>query len=127
MSNSWIDDALARGAVGDAVDIAQSTRDALLPTRSAMVLVFADLYVGITRLAHKDGAGAEAALRSGLARVAAAPDLASMGPRLRRPLADALAAQGRPIAADSVRRIDPPRSAVPRCTPGGDWLGCPDA
>ncbi len=126
VSNAWIDDALARQAYADAARMADSTRDVLRRTPSALVLVFADLYVGLTRLAIEDAVGAEAALRSGLATVAAAPDLSSMGPRLRRPLADALRAQGRLAESDSVRRLDRPRSAVPRCTPGGEWLGCPD-
>jgi serine/threonine-protein kinase len=126
IANSAIDDALARGDVIWARAAADSSVFRLQGTRSPLVLSFAQLYAGSARLAAGDAVAAEASLRAGLAQVAMAPDLASMGPRLRRPLAEALRRQKRTAEADSVARLDPPRASVPKCTPGGDWRGCPD-
>jgi serine/threonine-protein kinase len=126
IADAFIDDALARGDAETARRAADASLDRLRPTDAPMVLSFATLYAGRARLAAGDPAGAAAALREGLALVARTPDLVSMGPRLRRVLAEALAAEGRAAAADSVRALDPPRGSVPRCTPGGEWRGCPD-
>lgn len=123
-SNAYIDDALARGAAVDALHAAEQTRRVLAESESAMPMVFAHLYVGLARLANNDAPGAEQALREGIETVKDLPDLASMRPRLRRPLAVALAAQGKSAQADSVRQLDPPKAAVPPCTPGGEWRGC---
>lgn len=126
IGNSAVDDALARGDVALARAMAERSADALRASRSPLILSFAELYVGIARLADGNARGAEEALQRGLAVIGDAPDLASMGPRLRRPLAQALRQQGRRADADRVARLDPPRADVPACTPGGDWRGCPD-
>ncbi len=125
-SNAYVDDALERRDYDAALQMARSTRDAVIESRAPYYLSFAHLYVGAAQLAQKHGAAAEAEFRRGLAVIAPAPDLRSMGPRLRRPLAEALAMQGKVSEADSVRRLDPPKAAVPACTPGGKWAGCPD-
>ena len=125
-SNAFIDDALARKNYVSALSMARSTRDAVLPSHSPLYLSFSHLYLGAVQLANNDAAAAEASFRAGLDVIATTPDLASMAPRLRRPLAAALAAQGKHAEADSVRRLDPPKAAVPACTPGGKWAGCPD-
>ncbi len=126
-SNEYVDDALARRSFVEALRMAVATRDAVLPTQSPYLLNFAYLSTGTADLAGGDGAAAESELRAGLARIGSTPDLASMGPRLRRALADALAEQGKVAAADSVRKLDPPRGSMPTCTPGGNWVGCPDS
>lgn len=125
-NNTYVDDALTRRDYDAALRQAQATLNAVLPTNSALFLSFAYLYVGSTHVARRDGPAAEAALRNGLRVIAATPDLASMGPRIRRPLAEALMLQGRVAEADSVRRVDPRKADVPPCTPGGKWAGCPD-
>jgi hypothetical protein len=125
-SSAYMDDALARRDFTDALRMATATREVALASRSSLYLSFAHLYVGAAHLALHDAATAEGDFRAGLAAIEPAPDLKSMGPRLRRPLADALAMQGRLSEADSVRRLDPPKAAVPPCTPGGKWAGCPD-
>ena len=125
-STAYVDDALARGDPDEALRAAQYTLDVLQPTHAALMLVFAQLSLGSARLAGQDAAAAELAFRNGLALVDRAPDLSSMGPRLRRPLAEALAALGRNREADSVRALDPPKGDIPACTPGGRWTGCPD-
>lgn len=124
--NAYVDDALGRGDTATAVRVANAAREHFRPSQSAITMVFSDLYVGVARLASKDFKGAESALREGLEVVRSAPDLWSMGPRLRRPLAEALTAQGRIAEADSVRKLDPPKAQMPPCTPGGKWMGCPD-
>lgn len=126
LTNAYVDDAIARKAPEEAVQAAEITREALRSSHSAMLLVFAELNVGNARLARGDYAEALHALHAGLDYVKRAPDLRSMGPRLRRSLAVALDGLGQTAAADSVRRVDPPRSGVPPCTPGGNWLGCRD-
>ncbi len=126
-NSGYVDDALVRKDYTAARRMAITTRDAVLPTQSPLYLSFAYLYTGTAYLAGGDAVSAEAELRAGLARIAPTPDLASMGPRLRRPLADALTAQGKMAEADSVRRLDPPKGAMPACTPGGKWSGCPDS
>jgi len=126
-SNEYVDDALARKNFEAALRMAIATRDAVLPTQSPYLLSFAYLFTGTAYLAGGDAAAAESELRAGLARIAPTPDLASMGPRLRRALADAFTKQGKLAAADSVRRLDPPRGSMPPCTPGGKWVGCPDS
>lgn len=125
-SSAYVDDALSRADADEALRASQYTLDMLQPTRAAMLLVFAQLSVANARLARKDPAGAELALRDGLAQLATAPDLSSMLPRLRRALVESLAAQGRTREADSVRALDPPKANIPPCTPGGQWIGCPD-
>lgn len=126
IGNSAVDDALARGDGVQARRIAESSARALESSRSPLLLSYAELYVGLGRLAAGDAIGAESALRSGLKYLDAAPDLSSMGPRLRRVLVDALRQQGRVEEADRLSSVDPPRGGVPPCTPGGDWRGCPD-
>lgn len=126
ISNTFVDDALARGAVVDARRVAQRTVTDLASSRSPMVMSYAYLYAGRAALAMGDGAGAIDLLRDGLDEVERAPDLSSMAPRLRRVMAEAYAQSGDRSRADSVRRLDPPRAAVPYCTPGGEWRGCPD-
>lgn len=124
--NAMVDDALSRGDTATARRVSEGARERLRPSRSAITMVFANLYVGIARLASRDFQGAESALREGLEVVRVAPDLWSMGPRLRRPLVEALTAQGRIADADSIRKLDPPKAQMAACTPGGRWSGCPD-
>lgn len=126
-NSGYVDDALVRKDVASALSMARSTRDAIVPTHSPFLLSFAYLYTGTAYLASGDAVAAESELRAGLAMIAPTPDLWSMGPRLRRPLVEALTKQGKLAAADSVRRMDPPKGAMPPCTPGGKWAGCPDA
>ena len=126
LSNAYMSDALARKDFPNALSMATTTRDALLPTASPFYLSFAYLNTGSAYLAQGNATAAEVEFRAGLALVEQAPDLSSMGPRLRRPLADALATQGKTASADSVRRLDPPKGTMPPCTPGGNWIGCPD-
>ncbi|MBL0938062.1 MAG: serine/threonine protein kinase [Gemmatimonadaceae bacterium] len=126
ISNAFVDDALARGALKDAQRVAQQTVTELDGSRSPMVMSYAHLYAGRAALAMGDGATAVRELRAGVEEVSPAPDLASMMPRLRRVLADAYALVGDQARADSVRHLDPPRAAMPPCTPGGEWRGCPD-
>ena len=121
-----VDYAIARGDTALARRVAETTREQLSAAHSPLTDVFSHLYVGLARLASKDADGAERALRAGLEVVHAAPDLSSMGPRLRRPLIEALVLRGRLAEADSVGRLDPPKAAMPACTPGGRWVGCPD-
>jgi serine/threonine-protein kinase len=125
-SSAYVDDALARKDYPAALQMSLATRNVMLPSRSPLYLSFAHLYVGAAHLALGDAVAAEADFRAGLAVIAPTRDLASMAPRLRRPLAEALSRQGRLIESDSVRRLDPPKAAVPPCTPGGRWAGCPD-
>ncbi len=125
-NSGYVDDAVARKDYVSALSMAITTRAAVLPTQSPYLLSFAYLCTGTAYLAGGDAVAAEAELREGLARIAPTPDLASMGPRLRRPLAEALAKQGKLALADSVRRLDPPKGSMPPCTPGGKWVGCPD-
>jgi serine/threonine-protein kinase len=127
LNSGYVDDAIARKDYAAALSMALTTRNAVLPTRSALHLSFAYLYSGTAYLAAGNAAAAESELRAGLAVIAGVPDLASMGPRMRRPLAEALALLGRNAEADSVRRLDPPRGVKPPCTPGGKWVGCPDS
>lgn len=123
---AFVDDAWSRG--GDAEALSVATRLAQLMTGSGapMYTVYAQLYLGVARLRVKDWAGAEQALRTGIALLSPSHDLDSMLPRLRRALAEALQQQKRTREADSLRVLDPPPAKVPPCTPGGDWRGCPD-
>ena len=125
-NSGYVDDALVRQDVASALSMAVRTRDAVLPTQSPYLLSFAYLYTGMAYLAGGAPVAAESELRAGLTMIAQAPDLWSMGSRLRRPLVDALTKQGKLAAADSVRRLDPPKGAMPPCTRGGKWTGCPD-
>lgn len=84
----------------------------------------AALYAGLAALRVRDWPRAERLLRRSLAPLPASGDLDSMIDRVRPPLAEALAAQGRRREADSVRALIAPRPAVARCRPGGDWRGC---
>ncbi|MGV3708898.1 MAG: hypothetical protein ACO1Q7_08650, partial [Gemmatimonas sp.] len=125
-SMSFIEDAWARGADADALRASEAMAQRLASTGAAMYSVYAQLYLGISRLRMKDPAGAEQALRIGISMLPESRDLDSMLPRLRRPLADAVAGQNRRHEADSLRALDPLPATVPPCTPGGDWRGCPD-
>jgi serine/threonine protein kinase len=126
MSMTYIEDAWARGADADAARVSESMAQRLSNSGAAMYSVYAQLYLGISRLRMNDPAGAEQALRIGISMLPKSRDLDSMLPRLRRPLAEAVAQQNRKVEADSLRALDPLPASVPPCTPGGDWRGCPD-
>lgn len=99
--------------------------DAQAQTAQApLLMVHSALYLGIANQLAGNNAEAEQALNRGIAIVGRSPDLSSMLPRLRRPLAEVLLAEGRVADADVIRKMDPPKRAVPPCTPGGDWRGC---
>ena len=123
---AYVDDAWSRGAEADALRVAGRLAERMSSTGAAMYSVYAQLYLGIARLRAKDWTGAEQALRIGISMLPASRDLDSMLPRLRRPLVEALMQQKRTQEADSIRVLDPAQAAVPPCTPGGDWRGCPD-
>ncbi|MEO7997277.1 MAG: hypothetical protein ABI852_07515 [Gemmatimonadaceae bacterium] len=124
---SFVDDAWSRSADSEALKVSLRMSEQMTGTGAPMFSIYAQLYLGIARLRLKDWVGAEQALRLGIAQLPASHDLNSMLPRLRRPLAEALQNQNRIREADSLRVLDPPSKAVPPCTPGGDWRGCPDA
>ncbi|HEY0929484.1 MAG TPA: serine/threonine-protein kinase [Gemmatimonas sp.] len=126
VNNSFIEDALARGDTAAAYRVARRSVADLARSRSPMVMTFAYLFEGQAALASGDYRGAVASLNRGLDEVNQAPELWSMRPRLRRVLAATYERLGDVTLADSVRRLDPPRANVPRCTPGGEWRGCPD-
>ncbi len=123
---SYIELLWSRGAFDDARTLAQQYDDQSRAAQSPLLMVNSALYLGIANQLAKDNEAAERVLDAGIATVGAAPDLSSMLPRLRRPLVQVLLAGGRTTEADSVRRLDPPKATVPRCTPGGEWRGCPD-
>lgn len=125
-SNQYVDAMLARGDTASARSMAEKTRDALAKAGSPLMDLFVQLYLGNTQLASRNAVRAEAELKRGLATLQRVPELRSMGPRLRRVLVAALEAQGRTHEADSVRQLDPLKTTIPACTPGGRWAGCPD-
>lgn len=84
----------------------------------------AALYAGLAAMRVRDWARAERQLRRSLEPLPPSGDLDSMIDRVRPPLAEVLAAQGRQQEADSVRALIAPRPAVERCRPGVDWRGC---
>jgi hypothetical protein len=127
IADAFIDDALARGANDDAVRVALASREMMLQAGSPLYIAFSQMYAGRALLSAHDAMAAEQAFRAGIEVLDNSPDLRSMIPRLRRPLVQALTAQGRTAEADSIRKLDPPIAAVARCTPGGDWRGCPDS
>jgi hypothetical protein len=90
-----------------------------------VAVVFAHFYLGLTYLQQQQFLNAEREFRIGLASLPPTHDLDSMLPRFRRSLAEALTGQGRNRDADSVLALVPPRRAIPDCTPGGKWAGCP--
>ncbi len=110
----------------DAVALAEQMSTRSRAAQAPLLEVFGALYLGIAYQMRGEPSKAEQAFRDGVAVVAVAPDLSSMLPRLRRPMADVVAAQGRAAEADSIRKLDPPRAKMPGCTPGGEWRGCPD-
>ena len=127
LSMVYVDDAWSRGAEAEALRVAGQLAERMAGTGAAMYSVYAQLYLGIARLRAKNWTGAEQALRIGISMLPPSRDLDSMLPRLRRPLVEALVQQKRTHEADSVRLLDPAPAAVPPCTPGGDWRGCPDS
>jgi hypothetical protein len=92
--------------------------------RVPVTIVFGALFAGLASINIEDWLGAERHLRLGFASLPASRDLDSMRDRLNRPLAQALAGQGRQREADSVQALVAPAQPVARCRPGGDWRGC---
>ncbi|MEP6764870.1 MAG: serine/threonine-protein kinase [Gemmatimonadaceae bacterium] len=124
LGQSYIDDAWSRNASDDALLVATHLAEQLAKKNLPVHSVFAQLYLGIAHQQKGNWADAERALRDGIAMLPPSGDLNSMLTRLRRPLADVVAKQGRMREADSLRALDAPSASVPRCTPGGDWRGC---
>lgn len=123
---SFVDDAWSRSGDADALRAATRLAEQMTGSGAPMFTVYAQLYLGVSRLRVKDWVGAEQALRAGIALLPLSHDLDSMLPKLRRALAEALRQQKRTREADSLQVLDPLPAAVPPCTPGGDWRGCPD-
>ncbi len=84
----------------------------------------AALYAGLAAAQVKDWPRAESGLRDALALLPPTGDMNSMVDRVRGPLAQVLAAQGRQREADSLMALVPSQVPVARCRPGGDWRGC---
>lgn len=124
--NTYIDDALARGDTAAARRVARRSVRELEPSGAPMIMGFASWYLARTELAARDASAALRAVEFGQEWIDRAPDLESLHPLLRRVQLEALTQLGRVTEADSVRRSVPPRGAIPPCTPGGDWKGCPD-
>jgi serine/threonine-protein kinase len=66
------------------------------------------------------------ASRDGRRWIDSTPDLVSVRPLLQREEWQALRLLGRVAESDSVKRTLATREPRARCTPGGDWRGCPD-
>jgi eukaryotic-like serine/threonine-protein kinase len=124
--NGVIDDALQRGATAVALQLARRSVRELESSGAPMIMGFAYWYLARAELAGGNAIASLRAIEAGQRWVAQGPDLESVYPLLRRVQLDALTRLGRTAEADSVRRTVPARGAVPRCTPGGDWKGCPD-
>lgn len=116
----------ADGQVSEALRLALWARDRVTPHGVAVATIFANLTVANTQLALADTAASEAALLAGLREFPDTGDLDSMRPFFLRQLAALARRTERPVRADSLEALLPPRSApLPDCTPGGRWLGCP--
>lgn len=121
---SYIERLWVQGAFRQACVIAQQLDSEAQHAQAPLLMVYSALYLGMAHQFAQEYADAEHAFQRGIAVVQQSPDLHSMLPRLRRPLAEVLQAEGRIKEADSIRQLDPPKAAVPACTPGGDWRGC---
>jgi eukaryotic-like serine/threonine-protein kinase len=126
MVGTIVDDALARGDVETAARVARGGWQQLQRSQAPLVLAFAAWHVGRAELAAGNAAAALDGLTEGAAWIRRAPELESVTPLLRRVEIDALRSLGRAAEADSVQRLVVPRTSMPRCSPGGDWRGCPD-
>lgn len=124
--NGVIDDALQRGDTTLAQQMARRSVRELESSGAPMIMGFTYLYLARAELAGGDAVASLRAIEAGQRWVARGPDLQSMYPLLRRVEIEALTRLGRTAAADSVRRTVAPRGTTARCTPGGDWKGCPD-
>lgn len=123
---SFIEDAWSRNGNDDALKVSNFLVKAMESSGGMLYRVYSALYLGISRYRVNDFSGAERALRDGIALLPKSHDLDSMLPRLRRVLTLAVRGQNRNHEADSLSALDPLPAAVPPCTPGGDWKGCPD-
>ena len=121
---AYVEDAWSRKAINDALLAASHLRDQISNSSAPFYTVFTQLYLGLAQQQAGQWENAERSLREGIAALPQSGDMKSMLPRLRRPLAEVMAKQSRMHEADSLRALDPPPAAVPRCTPGGDWRGC---
>jgi serine/threonine-protein kinase len=121
-----VDEALSRRDTAVALTEARLVHARSQRTSSPMILGFAAWYLGQAELAAQHPAEALTAITQGQRVIAQAPELESVQPLLRRVQLGALVALGRTAEADSVRASIPKRGAIPPCTPGGAWKGCPD-
>ena len=119
IASEW---ASGRPRVADS--IARLTLQRTLSQQVPSATILVAFYAGVAALEVKDWPRAEAHLRLALGALPATGDLDSMIDRVRRPLVQALAGQGRQREADSVTALIAAPPPATRCQPGGDWRGC---
>jgi hypothetical protein len=119
VADSW-----AHGRFAAADSVAERILARIEPQRVPLATTAAAQTAGLAAIYVKDWPRAEARLRLGIAALPATGDLDSMLDRLREPLAQAVAEQGRRQEADSIRALIKPKVNGGRCQPGGDWRGC---
>lgn len=124
--NTSIDESLSRGDTAAARRLARRSVQELEPSGSPMILGFAYWYLGRAELAAQDAVAALAAVEVGRRWIDRAPDLTSVLPLLQRVQVQALTQLGRVAEAERLGATPRPTGAVPACTPGGNWKGCPD-
>ncbi len=125
-ASTVVGELLMRGERAEAVRFGRWTVAHVTPHGVPVATIFGNLALAIAAQSNNEPEVEEQALRAGLAAFPPSRDLHSMQPRLLRQLAVVLESRGAQIEADSLRTLLPVISATAaRCTPGGNWSGCP--
>lgn len=121
-----IDDAVQRADTPLALSDAQRLVAQLRHTESPMLMGFGMWYLGQAQVAAGRFSAALESVREGQRWISPVPDIKSLFPLLRRVEYQAYRGMARMDLADSVAQSVVNPGPRPPCTPGGNWLGCPD-